>query len=117
MGGRDEETSHTPTGVTRRGEDLYEGDFFSTEDIGRLQEFHDDTELILAEDRGRSIEGGICAEIHIGGCRHHVANPEIHGFIVSWVGGGFHGMKNDRECLVPGRKTRFLFANQGAAVK
>lgn len=104
MGCRDEETGHTPTNVTGGGEDLCIGDLLSADGVGSLQEFHDDSELIPAEDRGGIVEGWIGAEIHVAWCGHHVTNPEVHGFIVSWDVRGFHGMKNDRECLVPGRK-------------
>ena len=97
MGGRDEETGHTPTDVTRGEEDLYIGDFFSAEIVESLQEFHHDSELIPAEDGGGIVEGWIGAEIHVARCGNHVANPEVHRISISWRGGGFHGMKNDRE--------------------
>lgn len=79
--------------MTRGGEDLDEGDLFSAECVESLQEFHHDSELILAEDRGGMVEGWIGAEIHVARCGHHVANPEVHGISISRWGGGFHRMK------------------------
>jgi hypothetical protein len=93
LGCRNEETGHTPTNVTGGGENLCIGDLLSAEIVESLEEFHHDSELILAEDRGGIVEGWIGAEIHVAWCGHHVANPEVHGIIVSWDGRGFHGIK------------------------
>lgn len=93
MGCRDEETGHTPADVTGGGEDLCIGDLLSADGVGSLQEFHDDSELIPAEDRGGIVEGWIGAEIHVAWCGHHVTNPEVHVISISCVVKGFHGMK------------------------
>jgi hypothetical protein len=108
LGCRDKETGHTPTNVTGGGENLCIGDLLSADGVGSLQEFHNDSELIPAEDRGGIIEGWIGAEIHVAWCGHHVANPEVHGISISWDVRGFHGMKNDRERLIPGRKFELI---------
>ena len=103
MGCRDEETGHTPADVTGGGEDLCIGDLLSADGVGSLQEFHDDSELIPAEDRGGIVEGWIGAEIHVAWCGHHVANPEVHGTSITRGGMGISRDENDREFLVPGR--------------
>lgn len=97
--------------MTGGGEDLCIGDLLSADGVGSLQEFHDDSELIPAEDRGGIVEGWIGAEIHVAWCGHHVANPEVHGTSITRGSGRLHTCKKFRltYSVIPNNLSRSLF--------